>query len=61
MVWHVNNCKTVYSDPTKTRRSRRKVKKKEELNKTQVINTSHKLQNGVHVYQKSECIQNHYV
>ena len=49
MVWHVNNCKTVYSDPTKTRRSRRKVKKKKELNKTQVINTSHKLQNGVHV------------
>ena len=46
--------------PTKTRRSRRKVKKKE-LNKTQVINTSHKLQNGGHVYQKSECIQNHYV
>ena len=36
-------------------------KKKKELNKTQVINTSHKLQNGVHVYQKSECIQNHYV
>ena len=60
MVWHVNNCKTVYSDPTKTRRSRRKVKKKE-LNKTQVINTSHKLQNGVHVYQKRKCIQNHYV
>lgn len=60
MVWHVNNCKTVYSDPTKTRRSRRKVKKKE-LNKTQVINTSHKLQDGVHVCEKSECIQNHYV
>ena len=36
-------------------------KKKKELNKTQVINTSHKLQDGVHVCEKSECIQNHYV
>ena len=25
-----------------------------------MINTSHKLQNGVHVYQKSKCSQNHY-